>query len=155
MTHYAKTAAGDAELINKQCGLNFIERSTLLMVNGKRSIADITQSLGSLGNVDDTIAKLASLGLINGEAESVTAPAAVNYLDNIYARRAAATLLIRRALESAMGPGADMFMLKLESATDKTMFSLAVENALTVFGKARGADAKATLESKLQILPLT
>ena len=152
MTHYFKTAAGEAEMLNKKCGLNFIERSTLLMVNGKRSVADITQPLGSLGNIEETIAKLVTLGLVEPPVVSVETTAPINYLDSIYTCRSAATLLIRRSLESAMGQNADMFMLKLESAIDKNNFSRAVENALAVLGNARGAGAKALLVSKLQLL---
>jgi|GEM_PF-4154914 len=125
------------------------------MVNGKRSVADITQPLGSLGNIEATLAKLVTLGLVDNTQVSSEATKPMNYLESIYACRSAATLLIRRALEPAMGQNADMFILKLESAIDKPMFSRAVDNALMGFGNARGADAQAALVSKLQILPLT
>jgi hypothetical protein len=152
MAHYFKTAAGEAEMLNKQCGLNFIERSTLLMVNGKRTVADITQPLGGLGNVEETIAKLVTLGLVVPPVVSAETIAPINYLDSLYTCRSAATLLIRRSLESAMGQNADMFMLKLESAIDKNNFCRAVENALSVLGNARGAEAKEGLVNKLLLL---
>jgi hypothetical protein len=152
MTRYTKTAAGEAELLNKTLGLNFIERSTLLMVNGKRSVADISVPLGSLGNIEETIAKLIAQGLVEIEAAQIEAVTPTNYLESLYACRSAATLLIRRSLESAMGQNADMFMLKLESAVDKTKFIQAVENALMALGNERGTEAKNTLVSKLQLL---
>lgn len=155
MSRYSKTAAGEAEILNKTLSLNFIERSTLLMVNGKRTAADITQSLGSLGNIDDTITKLVTLSLVQAEEATPKSTAPQNYLESIYACRAAATLMIRRSLEPVLGQNADMFMLKLESANDKSMFSSAVENALMAFGNARGAEAKQALAQQLQILPLT
>lgn len=154
MMIYKKTDAGEKEILHKLQGLSFLQRSVLLMIDGKRQIADIAKSLSALGSVDDTVGQLLELGLIAPTAENnlkVATPtdAEDKYTDRLFARKSSAILVLRRALEPALGPGADTFMLRLESAIDRPTFTRAIESALSVIEQTRGADARDSLKAAL------
>jgi hypothetical protein len=179
MTEYRKTPLGESEFRAKQQPLRMITRATLLMVDGKRSVEDIEHSLGKIGDIKSAIAELIALKLIEqvGQAESgaatnqsvsntddanpriparptsdtpSAAPKPINSSPtNLYEIRASATLAIRRSLESALGPGADTFMLNIEKAKDASAFGKAVDAALIVLASARNEKAKDALLDQL------
>ena len=166
MTTYKKTEAGEKEILHKMHGLNFLQRSVLLMVDGKRQVADIAKSLGGLGDVDSAVSHLLTMTLIQSIESSTCSASNVsnkavsnvtddNYLERLYTCKSAAILVVRRTLESALGPGADAFMLRLESAIDRPLFTRAMEGALNVIEQVRGADARDSLKAALVKLSQT
>lgn len=64
MRIFAKTESGTVEIAKRQLQLSFIERSTLLMVDGQRSAEEICHRLGKIGDAAEAIAVLAELKLI-------------------------------------------------------------------------------------------
>jgi hypothetical protein len=174
MSIYRKTDAGEREILQKSNALDLLHRSVLLMIDGKRDVALISKSLGSLGNVDTAVSALAEKnlitlvsaaiattkpGTIKAELASATTPVlstaaadTSDYLNRLFAAKSATTVLVRRTLEAAMGPSADPLMLKVESALNAAMFRQAIESALHVIGQVRGAGARDNLANSLRAL---
>jgi hypothetical protein len=162
MTTFRKTQAGEHEISTRKIDLGMLDRSILLMIDGKRPFAEIHKRMSALGNVDTAIAKITQLGLVelvaDTSAATVSAASAASTKQanpQFYGVKSAAILLIRRALESALGPGADASMIKLESAKNTEQFDLAVEHALTLLAQAKGAAQRTALEEKLALLVAT
>lgn len=73
-TIYRKTAKGSEAIANRQSGLGPRHRSLLIMIDGKRSVAELAPVGSALGDVADLIQALQAEGLI--EALNAPAPAA-------------------------------------------------------------------------------
>lgn len=71
-TIYRKTAKGSEAIANRQSGLGPRHRSLLIMIDGKRSVAELAPVGSALGDVADLIQALQAEGLI----EALNAPAA-------------------------------------------------------------------------------
>ena len=78
-TIYRKTAKGSEAIANRQSGLGPRHRSLLIMIDGKRSVAELAPVGSALGDVADLIQALQAEGLIealNAPAPAPAAPAA-------------------------------------------------------------------------------
>ena len=144
-----KTELGRQEIATRQLRLDPRSRAVLVVIDGRRTLADLAESLASMGDVAAIVEKLAGLGLVAdsrpGAAARPASPAIapVPQLSGTeklaVARREAA-----RALYDALGPDSDPFTARLEQAT--TVAALlqeaqrAAELLRAVGGRAR-ADA--------------
>ena len=115
----AKTEQGRAEIDSRERRLQAGLRSVLLLVDGRRTVAEL-QALGKRLNApDDALQQLASLQLISGDAAAATARAAnepmapaaqANRYGVLYA-------LMTEAVRERLGMLGYLFQLKLERAT--------------------------------------
>lgn len=71
---YTKTAAGQQEIQNRALGLSPLVRRTLVLVDGKRSGADLAVFLSGQGDVEVVLGQLLELGCV--EAQMRNRPAA-------------------------------------------------------------------------------
>jgi hypothetical protein len=65
-----KTAAGQREIGQRAIKLSPRARSLLIMIHGTDTVADLSRSMQSLGDVGTILSELATLGLISGAAKS-------------------------------------------------------------------------------------
>lgn len=64
MRIFAKTDAGMHEIETRQLPLSFVERTTLLMIDGKRSDEEICKRLQKFGDIAEAIAVLHEIHLV-------------------------------------------------------------------------------------------
>jgi hypothetical protein len=151
-TIYAKTAAGQNEIETRARRLPPRARSLLILVDGKRSDADLAQLVPSS---DETLAQLLDAGLVQAVAGSpaaappasvaAAAPAApaAPAVDMLALRREAA-----RAITDLLGPAGDSITLKLEKASDPAEVRAQLEKAVTYIANVRGGGAAAQFASR-------
>lgn len=141
---YAKTAAGQNEIETRARRLPPRARSLLILVDGKRSDADLAQLVP---NSDETLAQLLEAGLVEAVAGSPApaaaapapaAPPAAPAVDMLALRREAV-----RAITDLLGPAGDAITLKLEKATDPTEIRALLEKSVTYIANVRGGGAAA------------
>jgi len=118
-----KTELGRQEIATRQLRLDPRSRAVLVVIDGRRTLADLAESLASMGDVAAIVEKLAGLGLVAdsrpGAAAARPASPAIAPAPQLsgaeklaVARREAA-----RALYDALGPDSDPFTARLEQAT--------------------------------------
>lgn len=132
---YVKTAKGVAEMAARSAGLAVATRRVLILVDGKRTVADLAPLLKP-GEIDGVLAQLESQGFIRRDkpaeatrlparipAPSPTTPPEVNTLAGTLEERNLLTLdeAKRRAvreLVDRLGPEADALSLRIEQCRD-------------------------------------
>lgn len=75
-TVFAKTALGQQEIQDRSLGLSPLVRRTLVLVDGKRSGAELSVFLVGKGDIEAVLAQLLDLGCIEAQARSSKAPVA-------------------------------------------------------------------------------
>lgn len=75
-TVFAKTALGQQEIQDRSLGLSPLVRGTLVLVDGKRSGAELSVFLVGKGDIEAVLAQLLELGCIEAQVRSSKAPAA-------------------------------------------------------------------------------
>ena len=75
-TVFAKTAVGQEEIQSRTLGLSLLVRRALVLVDGKRSGAELSVFLVGKGDVEMVLAELLDKGCIEAVARSVMSPAA-------------------------------------------------------------------------------
>jgi len=154
-TIYSKTADGQNEIETRARRLSPRARSTLILVDGKRSEAE----LGKLvQQADDTLQALLEAGLIEvvatkaaparetAAAPPVAAPAPASGMAVVEfeaTRRDAV-----RAINDLLGPEAETLALRMERATDADQLRVALERAVAYIANARGGGAAAQFAGK-------
>ena len=111
---FAKTAAGAEELRARKAGLGPRARQLLILVDGRRSVADLARILPP-GELPLLIDELEALGLIARPpapvpAAAASAPAAPSPSESLLAARQRAI----RALLDTIGPNGEDFAIRLE-----------------------------------------
>lgn len=158
-TIYSKTADGQNEIETRARRLTPRARSTLILVDGKRSAAE----LGKLvQQADETLQALLEAGLIevvatksapvkdavpaplSGAAPAAPAPASGMAIVEFEATRRDAV----RAINDLLGPEAENLALKMERSTDAEQLRVALERAVAYIANARGGGAAAQFASK-------
>lgn len=150
---YSKTAQGQQEIETRARRLPPRLRSTLILVDGKRS----DEELGKLvPNADEVLQALLDAQMIEvvaaGSSKSASvahavaaeaAPAAEPVEDILALRRDAV-----RAVNDLLGPEAEALALRMERATDAEQMRAALERAVTYIANARGGGAAAQFAAR-------
>lgn len=155
-TIYSKTADGQNEIETRARRLSPRARSTLILVDGKRSEAE----LGKLvQQADETLQALLEAGLIEVVASSKAAPARETAVAPPVAAPAPASGMAVvefeatrrdavRAINDLLGPEAETLALRMERATDADQLRVALERAVAYIANARGGGAAAQFAGK-------
>jgi len=115
----AKTEQGRAEIDSRERRLQAGLRSVLLLVDGRRTVAELQELGKRLNAPDDALQQLASLQLISGDAAAATVqaanePVAPSARAN---RHGVLHALMTEAVRERLGMLGYLFQLKLERAT--------------------------------------
>ncbi|MDP1739679.1 MAG: hypothetical protein Q8M51_13555 [Polaromonas sp.] len=143
---YRKTAKGAEAISNRQSGLAPRLRSLLIMVDGKRSYAELTVIATSLGD-PERLAELESEGLMEpAVTEEKTMPAplepAVSQAAPGPARAlnlAQARLFSSHLLEHMIGPLAEPVCIKIEATRDLADFVSVIKRAREMVREIKGS----------------
>ncbi|MGQ2979667.1 MAG: hypothetical protein ACT6Q9_08240 [Polaromonas sp.] len=150
---YHKTPKGMESIANRQSGLGPRLRSLLIMIDGKRSVADL---MALTGDGEALLAQLAQDGMIEpvGGAAAAAAPAAApasTWPDSQAATTAPTPLVVvslpeakrcaTRLLVELLGPTSEMLCMKIESASKLADFVGAVKRAREIVRDVKGAAA--------------
>ncbi len=144
-----KTAAGQQEIGAKQRKLQPKVRSLLIMVHGAETVAQLAQSMHSLGDVRAILDELIGMGLITvqgGSGPALTQPAANN--DSVVPATQQVKQLLNETAVASLGMIAGFrFTLKLEHCYTAEELRGIFADYLKAVGKAKGEDfAKAVLK---------
>lgn len=160
-TIYSKTADGQNEIETRARRLTPRARSTLILVDGKRSSVE----LGKLvQQADETLQALLEQGLIEAVATvpsrstakddgpsslpgPASAPSPALAMVEFEATRRDAV----RAINDLLGPEAEMLALKIERATDELQLRASLERAVAYIANARGGGAATQFAAKFLI----
>ena len=154
---YRKTAKGQEAMASRQ-SMTPKQRSVLILVDGKRTGADLEKIAAALGDGNEILNQLEALGYLEAVgapaasaprpvappvapvAPVAAAPVAANAPDGDWhdARRVAS-----RFLTDLMGPNAENLCMRIESARTLQEFTAAVVRARDAVRDFRGAAAAA------------
>ncbi len=132
---YRKSAKGAEAIATRQHGLAPRQRSMLIMVDGKRSVDQLSLVAQVLGAPDQLLGQLLQEGFIEpmpGTPSTATPPADVAVLPS--PARAAMTLdearrFASRRLTALLGPNADEMCLRIEGARSVQDYRVAIRSA--------------------------
>jgi hypothetical protein len=153
----AKTPKGIEEIEQRKHKLDAKLRSVLIMVNGKHSVAELTQKLGQFGDVPAMLEQLAKAGFVGSgsggaAAADPPAPAAARPGQARVAIGEARTEL-SRAISAALGPHGDDIAMKIEATKTLQELRAYLDGRRTlldeVLGKAKSAAFWAKVTSLL------
>lgn len=151
---FAKTDAGQREMGERRAGLDPRQRRLLILVDGRRSVAEL-RALSGLGDLPAVLAELQSRGLIAapggvmpaapgpgaGRAPAAPAASATDWRDQ--GRRAAHAVL------ELLGPMAEMLAVQLEASESPEALEVLLARSREMVEAVRG---KAALERFEQML---
>jgi hypothetical protein len=163
---YVKTADGQNEIETRARRISPRARSALILVDGKRTEADIAKMIQQ---ADETLQSLLELGLIEVATRPVEkpaqrpaaavpetfrdtapAPTAPPTTETVESQRREAV----RAINDLLGPQAESLALRLESARNREELRAALERASEYIANARGTVAAQQFSSRfLRTLP--
>ncbi len=156
---YSKTPDGQNEIETRARRLPPRARSTLILVDGKRTDNDLAKLVQQ---ADETLQALLDAGLIevvatksapvkdtvpaplSAESAAAPAPASGMALVEFEATRRDAV----RAINDLLGPEAENLALKMERATNAEQLRGALERAVAYIANARGGGAAAQFAAK-------
>lgn len=153
---YHKTAKGAEAIANRHSGLPPKLRSLLIMVDGRRSYADLSGVAAVLGDSEALLSQLTDAGLIEpvsaaapaavaaGQVEATT-PAALAPVTLPEAKRFASHLLM-----DMLGPTSDVLCMKIEAAHNIAEFVAAVKRARDIVRDIKGAHAAEHFVAELE-----
>lgn len=158
---YQKTQKGSEAVANRHSGLAPRLRSLLIMVDGKRSYAELTTMAAALGD-PQRLSELEAEGLVApAVAEEKTMPAALEPAD-VPPKPAAAAAPQRAAnlaqaqrfsshlLEHLLGPMAEPLCIKIEGARDLADFVAVIKRAREIVREIRGAAEAERFVAKIE-----
>ena len=152
---YAKTAQGQHEIETRALRLPARLRSTLILVDGKRSDADlgklvpgadeVLQALLQAGLIEavQPPARSGSGGAASASASAAPAPPAAPKVDLAKVRRESV-----RMLTDLLGPDAEALSLRIERAADLETLTPLLERGVTLIANARGGSAAAQFAAR-------
>ena len=155
-TIYRKTAKGQVEIETRAHRLAPRLRSLLIMVDGKRSDADLAQMLPQ---AIEALAALVEGGFIAEQARTATpAPAQpVRDTPGPVAPRSLAPPAqfeamrrdLLRAFNDRLGPAGERMAIKLERARNEAEFRALLPSAVQLGGALQGRDAAAAFSARI------
>ncbi|OOG37342.1 hypothetical protein [Polaromonas sp. A23] len=148
---YHKTPKGTEAIADRHSGLPPKLRSLLIMVDGKRSYADLAGLATVVGDCEQQLLQLQQEGLIEviggaPAASAVPTASAADMAPTAPAPLIAASLpeakrFSSHLLEQILGPTSDVLCLKIEAANDLASFVSAIKRARDVVRDIKGAAA--------------
>lgn len=148
---YHKTPKGTEAIANRHSGLPPKLRSLLIMVDGKRSYADLAGLATVVGDCEQLLLQLQQEGLIEAVNAAPAAGAALEATAADMAPTAPAPLVAAslpeakrfssHLLEQVLGPTSDVLCLKIEAANDLASFVSAIKRARDVVREIKGTAA--------------
>jgi hypothetical protein len=137
---YQKTRKGEEEIKNRQLKLPPKLRTMLILIDGKKSLAQLNALAAQLGAGGDYAVQLEGHGLISGGA-SAAPPAAASPAgpaDGEFERFGTARRFMNETVVNALGMRSFFFVLKLEKCGTRAELATLLED----YGKAiaKGAD---------------
>jgi hypothetical protein len=164
---FHKTAAGQAELVDKTHGLSPTQRRLLIMLDGKKTVQDCAPFFRETDDLPALIKVLQTLKLIENGAkdpwEITTVLPTADATPQIMAARAAAQPSVPsvpvpemaaravRYLMDQLGPAADSAAMRLESVKTVEAFNAALRPAVDLLAALKGREAGLKLLDALGI----
>jgi hypothetical protein len=173
-TVFKKTAKGQEAFGQRSPDLDMKQRSVLIMVDGKRTLSELSRLAAACGDVPALLTDLQSMGMIEAQSSSKTssapatapsapAPAALESAVPAAAPAPAPALprslkdaqrFAVRTLTDAFGPGAETACIRIESGKNPAEVWGAAQRAAEMLAGARGkAAAQALLDGVKLRLP--
>jgi hypothetical protein len=159
---YLKSAKGAEAIATRQHGLTPKLRSLLILIDGKRSVAELTRLAGMLGDVEQLLSQLLEQGCIDTAAgvplssgqtqpsgAAGTLGAAAGGSTPAVSLPEAQRFAVRR-LTDILGPSAESLCLRIEAARTAQEFTAILGRAEAVVRDFRGADVAARFASDMQ-----
>lgn len=152
---YHKSAKGSEAITTRQHGLSPRLRSTLIMIDGKRSFDELVKFSAS-GDTEELLSQLLDQGFIEPAAGATSAPAPLTSAPTpALATRPALTLLeaqrfVSRRLTDLLGPNAEEICLRIEATKNLHDFQVAVARAEGVLRQFRSAQTAADFAAEVQ-----
>ena len=160
-TTYSKTADGQNEIDTRARRLTPRARSMLILVDGKRSDADLAKLVQQ---ADETLQALLEAGLIEvvegaapkavAAAREAAAPAPPPPPDMPVSEFMALRQEAVRAITDLLGPQAETLALRIERSADVEQLRAALERAVAYIANARGGGAAAQFAGRFLAGPL-
>jgi hypothetical protein len=139
-TLYQKTRKGEEEIKNRQLKLPPKLRTMLILIDGRKTIAQLNALAAQLGTGDDYAAQLEGHGLIAGGTSAAVPPTTspAEPANGEYERFAIARRFMNETVVNALGMRSFFFVLKLEKCSTRAELATLLED----YGKAiaKGAD---------------
>ncbi len=132
---YVKTDAGRDEIETRARKLSPALRSTLLVVDGRRTIAQLLGLAGGLHAPPDALAQLSELGLIAPLAQTMSAGAASSDIADRYRMLSG---LMSEAVRQHLGLRGYFMQLKIERCADTDELSALLPELTAAIAKAKG-----------------
>jgi hypothetical protein len=152
---YHKSAKGSEAITTRQHGLSPRLRSTLIMIDGKRSFDELVKFSAS-GDTEELLSQLLDQGFIEPAAGASSAPAPLTSAPTpAPATRPGLTLLeaqrfVSRRLTDLLGPNAEELCLRIEATKNLHDFQVAVARAEGVLRQFRSAQTAADFAAEVQ-----
>jgi len=156
---YHKSAKGAEAMAARSATLTPKMRSMLILVDGKRSCAELAKLGQLLGDPDQLLAQLAELGFIEAQAGAApraagaaAAPAAAAPSSPPAATvpLAEAKRFAVRLLTDMLGPMADDMCMRIEGTRTAQDFMVAVQRAESMLRQAGGAQKAARFAAEME-----
>lgn len=156
---YHKTPKGAEAIANRQSGLGPRLRPLLIMVDGKRSFADLAALTGECETLLDQLVQDGMIEPVGGAAAAAPGPAANG--SGAQGLATAPTPLVvvslpeakrcaTRMLVEMLGPTSEMLCIKIESARNLADFVTAVKRARELVRDVKGAAAAERFISEVE-----
>lgn len=144
---YHKTPKGVESIANRHSGLGPRLRSLLIMIDGKRSFADLTALTGECEALLEQLAQDGMIEPVGGAAPVASGPAS-SWPDSQSAATAPTPLVVvslpeakrcaARLLVEMLGPTSEVLCMKIESAGNLADFVSAVKRAREIVRDVKG-----------------
>ena len=132
-----KTSAGARELSQRQHKLSPRARSLLIVIHGTETVAELTQTLQALGDINDALNQLQGLGLIELRG-SIAANGPLYGTEDAQPLLLQAKQFINESAVAVLGLRAFLFTLKLEHCYTEAEIRGILPEYRRVVGKAKG-----------------
>lgn len=143
---YAKTDAGRDEIETRARKLPPALRSTLLVVDGRRTIAQLLGLASGLHAPPDALAQLAELGLIAPLAQTASAGASSLPQSDTGDRYRLLSGLMSEAVRQHLGLRGYFLQLKIERCADTDELSALLPELTAAIAKAKGVPSASQWE---------
>jgi hypothetical protein len=147
---YRKTQKGAEAIATRQHGLSPRQRSVLIMVDGKRSVDDLSRLGASQGEGTQVLDDLLAAGCIEATAGAAAIAAPAVQPTAAPFNLAETQRFASRRLTDIMGPTAESLCLRIEAARNAQDFQTAMTRALAIVREFRGAAASDAFAAEVQ-----
>lgn len=149
---YHKSERGTQALATRDAALSPKHRSMLILINGKRSYAELTQLGQGLGDPAQLLAQLAEQAFIEAAAGSDDAPTEPAPVTELAVSLPQARRFAVRRLTDLLGPTAEDLCLRIESARSPQEFQAAIRRADAILRDVVGAQLAQQFTSDVEKL---